>query len=197
MKQVNVCPENSDFEFRFIDQCPITTCQHCTRATPRGCMFLDRKDTEKSITNKEIKHYKKDLFPEFADYDQKSLDSAVRQSQSRARSAICMQLYINSLAENLKLERIAYVPKYSVVHNVHNYLKQTFDRYEDWMIYYMDRIEDFTEVSNSLSSLDITLGQALGRMTPKKFEAFCHALEMLRTQKEETDGTESESTCLS
>lgn len=191
---MNKCPENIAFDFVFYGQCPIDTCQHCTRATPNGCMFLDRKDSEKSITNKEIKHYKKELFPEFADYDQKALDSAVRQAQSRARSAICMQMYINSLAEDRTLERRAYVPKYSVVHNVHNYLKQTFDRYEDWMIYFMDRIEDFTEVSSKLSSLDITLGQTLGRMTPKKFEAFCHALEMLRTQKEETDGSDYEST---
>ncbi len=187
---MNKCPENTEFDFVFEGKCPITSCQHCTSATENGCMFLDRKDSaDKGITNKEIKHYKQGLFPEFSEFDQKALDAYVRQAQSRARSAICLQLYIDSLAESGK-EQFSYKPRFTLVHNVHNYLKQTFDRYEDWMIFYMGNEEAFSEITGTVSSLDITLGQALGRMTPKKFEAFRQALEMLLTVDEAEDATD-------
>lgn len=180
---INLCPESIDFEFKFEGQCPISSCQHCTKATKNGCLFLDRKESsDKPITNKEISYYKRGHFPEFKDYDQKALDSLVRQSQARARAAICMQHYINWLSDNELDRNLEYVPQYALVHETQNYLSQTFDSYEPWMIFHMNDEEKFDQVVRSLASTDITLGQALGRMTPKKYQSFCQALVVLRNK---------------
>lgn len=178
----NVCPENIDFKFVFEGQCPIETCQHCNKVTKTGCLFIDRKESsDRPITNKEISHYKRSLFPEFADYDQKALDGLVRQTQVRTRAAICMQSYINWLAEHVEPVDVEYTPSYAIVHEVQSYLTQTFDAYEPWMIFMMDDEQRFSAAVGAVAKTDITLGQALGRMTQKKFETFCQTLAHLRT----------------
>lgn len=177
------CPEMEDKPrpFRFRGQCPITTCQYCTRETATGCMSLDRKESsDRSISNREIAYYKRSLFPELKEMDQKQLDTTVRRAQTRTRTAICLNMFIASVDDSDSDRSFEYVKGlHPSVDNVHNYMVQTFTDYRPWMLAYLDDEQRFEALVGKIANSEFNLGTAL-RLTPRKYQAFCKALNDLK-----------------
>lgn len=177
------CPEMEDKPqpFRFRGQCPITTCQYCTRETPNGCMALDRKEAaDRSISNREIAYYKRGLFPELKEMDQKQLDNTIRRAQNRTRTAICLTMFIAGIDDSDCDRSFEYVEGRSrIVDQVHNYLVQTFNDYRPWMLAYLDDEERFSQMVGKITNSDFNLGMAL-RLTPRKYQTFCQSLQNLK-----------------
>ncbi|AWY08492.1 hypothetical protein HOT49_gp227 [Erwinia phage vB_EamM_Alexandra] len=177
------CPEMEEKPqpFRFRGQCPIVTCQYCTRETPTGCMALDRKESaDRSISNKEIAYYKRGLFPELKEMDQKQLDNTIRRAQNRTRTAICLTMFIAGIDDSDCDRSFAYVEGRSrIVDQVHNYLIQTFNDYRPWMLAYLDDEERFNQMVGKITNSDFNLGMAL-RLTPRKYQTFCQSLQNLK-----------------
>lgn len=177
------CPEMEDHpqQFRFRGQCPVTTCQYCTMETASGCMSIDRKESsDRSISNKEIAYYKRSIFPELKEMDQKQLDTTIRRAQTRTRTAICLNVYIGSIDDDGVDRSFTYtVGRSRIVDQVHNYLSQTFSDYRVWMLAYLDDEKRFADAVGSLTSTDFNLGTAL-RLTPRKYQSFCAALKELK-----------------
>lgn len=177
------CPETEDKPqpFRFRGQCPIVTCQYCTRETPTGCMSLDRKEAaDRSISNREIAYYKRGLFPELKEMDQKQLDNTVRRAQNRTRTAICLNMFIAAIDDSDCDRSFAYVEhKSRIVDQVHNYLVQTFTDYRSWMLAYLDDEERFSQMVGQITNSEFNLGMAL-RLTPRKYQTFCQSLKDLK-----------------
>ena len=177
------CPETEDKPqpFRFRGQCPITTCQYCTRETPTGCMSLDRKEAaDRSISNREIAYYKRSLFPELKEMDQKQLDNTVRRAQNRTRTAICLNMFIAAIDDSDCDRSFSYVEHTSrIVDQVHNYLVQTFTDYRAWMLAYLDDEERFSRMVGQMTNSEFNLGMAL-RLTPRKYQTFCQSLQNLK-----------------
>lgn len=181
------CPETEDKpqQFRFRGQCPITTCQYCTRETATGCMSLDRKESaDRSISNREIAYYKRSLFPELKEMDQKQLDHTVRRAQIRARTALCLNMFIAAIDDSDCDRSLSYVEGTSrIIDQVHNYLVQTFTDYRPWMLAYLDDEERFGQTVGKITNSEFNLGQAL-RLTPRKYQTFCQALKDLKLSGE-------------
>ncbi|QZE58786.1 hypothetical protein pEaSNUABM28_00229 [Erwinia phage pEa_SNUABM_28] len=177
------CPEMEEKPqpFRFRGQCPIVTCQYCTRETPTGCMALDRKESaDRSISNKEIAYYKRGLFPELKDMDQKQLDSTIRRAQNRTRNAICLTMFIAGIDDSDCDRSFQYVEGRSrLVDQVHNYLVQTFNDYRPWMLAYLDDEKRFGDMVGKITNSDFNLKDAL-RLTPRKYQMFCQSLQNLK-----------------
>lgn len=182
-RPITHCPETEDHvqPFRFRGQCPIVTCQYCTRETPTGCMSLDRKEAaDRSISNREIAYYKRTLFPELKEMDQKQLDNTVRRAQTRTRTAICLNMFIATIDDSDCDRSFRYVEHASrIVDQVHNYLVQTFTDYRSWMLAYLDDEEKFSSTVGQITNSDFNLGAAL-RLTPRKYQSFCQALKELK-----------------
>lgn len=182
-RPIIVCPEMEDKpqQFRFRGQCPITTCQYCTRETPTGCMALDRKEAaDRSISNKEIAYYKRGLFPELKEMDQKQLDNTIRRAQNRTRTAICLTMFIAGIDDSDCDRSFEYIEGRSrIVDQVHNYLVQTFNDYRPWMLAYLDDEERFTQMVGKITNSEFNLGTAL-RLTPRKYQTFCQSLQNLK-----------------
>lgn len=183
MRPIIHCPEMEDKPqpFRFRGQCPITTCQYCTRETPTGCMALDRKEAaDRSISNREIAYYKRGLFPELKEMDQKQLDNTIRRAQNRTRTAICLTMFIAGIDDSDCDRSFEYVEGRSrIVDQVHNYLVQTFNDYRPWMLAYLDDEERFAKMVGKITNSDFNLGMAL-RLTPRKYQTFCQSLQNLK-----------------
>lgn len=186
-RPVVFCPEMEDMpnQFRFRGQCPIVTCQYCTRETANGCMSLDRKESaDRSISNREIAYYKRGLFPELKEMDQKQLDNTVRRTQTRTRSALCLNMYIASLDDSDSDRTFSYIEGRSrIVDQVHNYLVQTFTDYRPWMLTYLHDEQKFNELVGKITNSEFNLGMAL-RLTPRKYQTFCQALKDLKQSGE-------------
>ncbi|AQT28696.1 hypothetical protein YOLOSWAG_218 [Erwinia phage vB_EamM_Yoloswag] len=182
-RPINICPEleNSSEPFRFRGQCPVTRCQYCTRATETGCMSLDRRESaDKTISHKEIAYYKKGLFPELRECDNKQLDTMIRQAQTRAKAAVALSSYLTSLDDSDCDKSFVYVVgKHPMVDQVHNYLSQTLDGYRVWMLAYLDDTQLFRQTVRRIADIEIQLGSTL-RLTPKKYLGFCAALKKLK-----------------
>ncbi|WOL24469.1 hypothetical protein fHeYen902_123 [Yersinia phage fHe-Yen9-02] len=187
---VATCPEmeEQNFQFHFRGKCPMVRCQYCTTVTPNGCMALDRKESaERTISNKEIYHYKKGLFPELEDSDQKQLDALVRKSQTRARVAICLDMFIHSLDGSNVDKSFQYIPhRHTTVDHVHEYLIQTFPAYLPWMLVHLSDVDKFNEVVSQVTQSELNLGTAL-KLTPKKYQTFCQALRQMKDSSGETN----------
>lgn len=181
------CPEMEEKPnpFRFRGQCPITTCQYCTRETPNGCMSLDRKESsDRAISNKEIAYYKRGLFPELKEMDQKQLDNTIRRAQNRTRNAICLTMFISGIDDSDCDRTFKYVEGVSrSVDQVHNYLVQTFSEYRPWMLAYLDDEERFGKIVGKITNSDFNLCLAL-RLTPRKYQTFCQSLQNLKQSGE-------------
>jgi len=181
-RPINLCPEldESSTPFRFRGKCPMTRCQYCTSATETGCMALDRKESsDRPISSKEIAFYKRGLFPEFNEMDQKQLEATIRRAQTRARLSICLSTYINSLDTPASDRTFSYeVGTVPTVDQIHSFLTQTFPEYQIWMMRYMGDEKRFSEITATLTSTDFSLGGAL-KLTPKKYQIFCFALNSL------------------
>ncbi|AXG66608.1 hypothetical protein JA13_205 [Dickeya phage vB_DsoM_JA13] len=181
-RPINLCPEleESATPFRFRGMCPMTRCQYCTTATETGCLALDRKESsDRPISSKEIAYYKRGLFPELGEFDQKQLEATVRRSITRVRLTICLSTYINALDISCKERDFSYnVGTVPSVDFVHAFLEQTFPEYQIWMLQHMGDEQRFAELSSSLAQTEYSLGAALG-LTPKKFKIFCFALNSL------------------
>ncbi|QYW03526.1 hypothetical protein pEaSNUABM34_00224 [Erwinia phage pEa_SNUABM_34] len=186
-RPIVICPEMEDKPrpFRFRGQCPITTCQYCTRETATGCMSLDRKESsDRSISNREIAYYKRSLFPELKEMDQKQLDTTVRRAQTRTRTAICLNMFIASVDDSDSDRSFQYVKgRHPSVDNVHNYMVQTFTDYRPWMLAYLDDEQRFEELVGKIANSEFNLGTAL-RLTPRKYQVFCKALNDLKQSGE-------------
>lgn len=182
-RPIIVCPEMEDRAqpFRFRGQCPIVTCQYCTLETPTGCMSLDRKESaDRSISNREIAYYKRGLFPELKEMDQKQLDNTIRRAQNRTRTAICLNMFIASIDDSDCDRSFSYVEGHSrIVDQVHNYLVQTFTDYRSWMLAYLDDEQRFADIVGRIANSEFNLGMAL-RLTPRKYQTFCQALKDLK-----------------
>ena len=182
-RPITHCPETEHHvqPFRFRGQCPIVTFQYCTRETPTGCMSLDRKEAaDRSISNREIAYYKRTLFPELKEMDQKQLDNTVRRAQTRTRTAICLNMFIATIDDSDCDRSFQYVEHASrIVDQVHNYLVQTFTDYRSWMLAYLDDEEKFSSTVGQITNSDFNLGAAL-RLTPRKYQSFCQALKELK-----------------
>lgn len=182
-RPVNTCPElEDDIEpFFFRGQCPITRCQYCTTSSPTGCMALDRREaSDRSISHKEIAFYKRGLFPELREYDQKQLDTIIRQAQTRAKAAVALSSYIAQLDDTDCDKSFAYqTGKSQWLDHVHNYMTQTFSGYRPWMMAYLDDTARFRAAVKKIADVEIQLGNAL-RLTPKKYLGFCAALKKLK-----------------
>ncbi|QQO90372.1 hypothetical protein pEaSNUABM5_00230 [Erwinia phage pEa_SNUABM_5] len=182
-RPVNTCPElESDTEpFMFRGQCPITRCQYCTTSSSTGCMALDRREaSDRSISHKEIAYYKRGLFPELRDYDQKQLDTIIRQAQTRAKAAVALSSYIAQLDDTDCDKTFTYQPgKNQWIDHVHNYMTQTFSGYRPWMMAYLDDAVRFRAAVKKIADVEIQLGTTL-RLTPKKYLGFCAALKKLK-----------------
>lgn len=182
MRPINLCPEleESNTPFRFRGKCPMSRCQYCTTATETGCLALDRKESsDRPISSKEIAYYKRGLFPELGEFDQKQLEATVRRSIIRVRLTICLSTYINALDLSSTERNFSYnIGTVPTVDSVHAFLKQTFPDYQIWMLRYMGDESRFAELTSSLAQTEFSLGAALG-LTPKKFKIFCFALNSL------------------
>jgi hypothetical protein len=181
-RPINLCPEleESPTPFRYRGMCPMTRCQYCTTATETGCLAQDRKESsDRPISSKEIAYYKKGLFPELGEFDQKQLEATVRRAQTRARLAICLSTFISALDLSCKERDFDYnVGTVPSVDYVHSFLQQTFPEYQIWMLQHMSDEARFAEVTSTLTSTEFSLGSALG-LTPKKYQIFCFALNSL------------------
>lgn len=181
-RPINLCPEleESNQPFRFRGMCPMSRCQYCTTATETGCLALDRKESsDRPISSKEIAYYKKGLFPELGEFDQKQLEATVRRSQNRARLAICLSTFIHKLDLTATERNFSYnVGNVPSVDGVHSFLQETFPEYQIWMLQYMSDEARFAEVTSTLTNTEFSLGTALG-LTPKKYQIFCFALNSL------------------
>lgn len=186
-RPIVLCPETEDLpqQFRFRGQCPIVTCQYCTRETATGCMSLDRKESaDRSISNREIAYYKRGLFPELKEMDQKQLDNTIRRAQTRTRTALCLNMYIASIDDSDCDRSFQFVEGRSrIVDQVHNYLVQTFTDYRPWMLTYLDDAERFNGLVGKITNSEFNLGMAL-RLTPRKYQTFCSALKDLKQSGE-------------
>lgn len=182
-RPITTCPEMEEKPqpFLFRGQCPIVTCQYCTRETPTGCMALDRKESaDRSISNKEILYYKKGLFPELKEMDQKTLDNTIRRAQNRTRNAICLTMFIAGIDDSDCDRSFKYVEGRSkLVDQVHNYLIQTFNDYRPWMLAYLDDEKRFSDMVGKITNSDFNLVNAL-RLTPRKYQTFCQSLQNLK-----------------
>lgn len=186
-RPIIVCPELEETAqpFRFRGQCPMVTCQYCTRETMTGCMALDRKESaDRSISNREIAYYKRGLFPELKEMDQKQLDTTVRRAQARTRTALCLNMYIASIDDSDCDRTFSFVEGRSrIVDQVHNYLVQTFTDYRPWMLAYLDDEERFNTSVGKVTNSEFNLGYAL-RLTPRKYQTFCQSLKDLKQSGE-------------
>lgn len=189
-RPITFCPETEDhpIQFRFKGQCPITTCQYCTRETANGCLSLDRKESaDRPISNKEIAYYKRTLYPELKQLDQKQLDNLVRRSQTRTRTALCLNMFIAAIDDSDSDRSFQYIEGRSrIVDQVHNYLVQTFTDYRSWVLAYLDDEERFAEIVGKMTSSEFNLVTAL-RLTPRKYQTFCQALKDLKHSGESNE----------
>lgn len=189
-RPIIICPEleDSDHPFRFRGMCPMTRCQYCTTVTQNGCMALDRKESaERTISNKEIAHYKKGLYPELGQQDQKQLDATVRRAQQRTRLATCLILFITKLDGDDCDKTFKFVAhRDPLVDQVHSYLAQTLPGYKPWMLGHMDDNKTFSELVGTYTQSEHNLGAAL-RLTPKKYQTFCTALRYLKKHSGEVN----------
>lgn len=182
-RPINTCPELKDDTdpFHYRGQCPITRCQYCTTSSPTGCMALDRREAaDRNISHKEIAYYKRGLFPELREYDQKQLDTIIRQAQTRAKAAVALSTYIAQLDDTDCDKTFTYqTGKNPWLDHVHNYMSQTFPGYRPWMMAYLDDTHRFRVAVKKIADVEIQLGTTL-RLTPKKYLGFCAALKKLK-----------------
>ena len=148
-------------------------------------MALDRREaSDRSISHKEIAYYKRGLFPELRDYDQKQLDTSIRQAQTRAKAAVALNSYIAQLDDTDCDKTFTYQQgKNPWIDHVHNYMAQTFPGYRPWMMAYLDDATRFRAAVKKIADVEIQLGTTL-RLTPKKYLGFCAALRKLKQSGE-------------